>query len=176
MWLEANRTTGPIAPVSLDIERSITDDVVTCSDDLPSLRALMAALPLPLIAKCRLLQMLSAPYRTDDAPERLNALWQRHTLAARDAGLPSRMGPMIACALAFRQAVQGTDGEIDRVRSAEAWHGVGGRAQLTAEAWRWVAETIAADRVTALPQRAESLDHARRWVLDLERHEKQITL
>ena len=113
-------------------------------DGLEGFRDLIAVLPVSPAAKEQLIQRMAESHRHYHGLGHLDVLWRRHILLWRDSGIDEGMHPLIACAIAFHDAIFDLGAKDNEARSAEFWLSVSRAGELSAEARSWVAGTIAA--------------------------------
>lgn len=126
-----------------------------------------AGLDLP--ARAEILQSMGAPGRHYHGLGHLGVLWSRHRRFSRGTGFaaakPSRL---IACAIAFHDAIYDPLRNDNEVRSAALWRRMA-PPDLTACQVAWVSDTIeaTADHLAITDAGSESA-RLRLWLLDLD--------
>ena len=137
----------------------------------PGLAALLARLPIAEPARRALRQRLAEPGRHYHGAAHVALLWRRHRrFGAGSFLVRSPWDQMIACAIAFHDAVHDARLGDNEAASALLWRRCSGR--LAARQRRWVEQTIlaTADHLGADALRG-TRGHARlarAWLLDLD--------
>ena len=135
--------------------------------------SLLAALPVADRAKADLERRMGEPWRHYHTMQHLQLLWSRHLeYRGAEAGCGDRLDCLIACAIAYHDAVYIAGAKDNEARSAALWLEVaGGIADFDAADRVWVAETICATAhhlCAAMTDLTVRHAHDRQWVLDLD--------
>ncbi|MBL6076362.1 hypothetical protein JMJ56_00010 [Belnapia sp. T18] len=132
---------------------------------------LLAGLPVSGAARGALAARMTAPERHYHGAGHLAVLWARHREFSEAAGLGDvATGRLIACAIAYHDAVYDAARRDNEARSAELWHADAAEAGLPEGEIDWVAGTIlaTADHLGYRPAPGEPDEAARLWMLDLD--------
>lgn len=136
---------------------------------VPPLRNLFAIAGLSGTARREVLRRMRDPQRHYHDPGHIALLWRRHRRFGRNtpthAPLPTRL---IACAIAFHDAVYDPMRKDNEKRSAMLWRRCA-PADLPQREVDWVAETIEATANHLAPYPADTArERLRLWMLDLD--------
>jgi predicted metal-dependent HD superfamily phosphohydrolase len=133
--------------------------------------SILALVPVPDAAKTELRARLAEPTRHYHGTAHIALLWQRHL--AHGAGLSVQSPPwhtLLACAIAYHDAIYDAARKDNEARSADLWHAAA--PALPADQVEWVAATIlaTANHLAARPDPGMAADAwaARQWMLDLD--------
>ena len=139
---------------------------------LPGLIDLMATLPLSPMVKGDLVRRMAEPHRHYHGLGHLDTLWRRHLLLRSETDfMDERSHVLVACAIAFHDAVFELKADDNETRSAELWLSVSETGQLLSSDDRlWVANTIiaTADHGNARLDLRDPRQQCQQWVLDLD--------
>jgi predicted metal-dependent HD superfamily phosphohydrolase len=131
---------------------------------------LMSLVPVPPAAAADLRARLTAPDRHYHGLAHVELLWQRHRRYAAGALAAPPWHGLIACAIAFHDAVYDAARKDNEARSAQLWRDA--RPALPDPHVEWVEATIlaTADHLGAAPEpgQDETAWAARAWMLDLD--------
>ncbi len=146
---------------------------MTSLEDRREFDALLARVPVSANAKADLAAMMASDERHYHGVNHLALLWRRHRLYAAAEGLDAPdVETLIACAIAYHDAVYARGRRDNEERSAELWLAASAGGPLSESDRLWVADTIRAtadhlayaDPAPDAPLR----ERARVWVLDLD--------
>ncbi len=132
---------------------------------------LLARLPVSAATREVLAARMTAPGRHYHGAGHLAVLWARHRSFGAAAGLgDAATGRLIACAIAYHDAVYDATRRDNEARSAALWRAAAGEAGLPEGEVEWVAGTIlaTADHLGYRPAPGEPGEAARLWMLDLD--------
>ncbi len=132
---------------------------------------LLARLPLSGAAREALAARMTAPGRHYHGAGHLAALWARHREFGDAAGLrDAATERLIACAIAYHDAVYDATRRDNEVLSAGLWRAAAAEAGLPEGEVAWVAGTIlaTADHLGYRSAAGETGKAARLWMLDLD--------
>ena len=133
--------------------------------------ALLAAVPLADSVKVDLAVRMRAAGRHYHGVGHLALLWRRHCeLAARAGYQDGDSTTLIACAIAFHDAVYEPAARDNEERSAQIWLAASAAAATPEPTRQWVAETIraSASHLAYRPAGEDRLERLRLWFLDLD--------
>lgn len=136
-----------------------------------TVRELLLRLPVREAARHKLVALMSAPGRYYHNLSHIGTLWQRHCqFGAGTEFRAQAVELLIACAIAYHDAVYDTSRADNETVSAALWRKEAGSAtRLTAAEIDWVTDTIEATSWHFGPRpTATVLDRARTWMLDLD--------
>lgn len=129
---------------------------------------LFTHLPLPNGARLALAVRMAEPGRHYHDAGHLALLWSRHRAYAPSAGLgDATTARLMACAIAYHDAVYDPKRRDNEARSAALWREAAGETRLPEAEIEWVAGTILAT-ADHFGHRLEPDDVARLFMLDLD--------
>lgn len=142
--------------------------------DAEDFQDLLRRAPVAEDAKRALVSRMTSSDRYYHDAFHLARLWSRHRRHARDAGLDvPEIETLIACAIAYHDAVFEAQRPDNEERSAQLWLGDSDGATMDDADRHWVRDTIRATRDHANRPSGKAADAglrrlARDWVLDLD--------
>jgi predicted metal-dependent HD superfamily phosphohydrolase len=167
-WVENNARRSQAAP--------LRKGHMAASARWRGLQDLFEHVPLDDRAKEQLFDEMSKPDRLYHGVAHLELLWRRHKLYSGGVGLADpAIDRLVACAIAYHDAVHDHSRPDNEERSAEFWLRASAGSPVRDEDRQWVAQTIRAtgDHLAYAPDAKAGAEtrlreRARAWVLDLD--------